>query len=67
MFMKAFASWDRFILPYPFTECCVMYGVPVSISPDVSGAGQEACRRGLEDELNRITRAVDSLYGHQIS
>ncbi|MCJ7615574.1 MAG: lysophospholipid acyltransferase family protein, partial [Desulfobacterales bacterium] len=26
--MKVFSSWDRFILPYPFTKCLGIYGKP---------------------------------------
>ena len=64
--LKVFASWDRFLLPFPFTESCVMYGTPVSVPGHTDGEEQEVYRVRLEEELNRITRAVDQYYGHEI-
>lgn len=64
--LKVFASWDRFLLPYPFTECCVMYGTPISVPHNTDGEGQEVYRVRLEEELNRITKTVDQYYGHRI-
>jgi len=64
--IKIFASWDRFILPYPFTEGCIIYGRPMSVSSQLGGEGQEVCRVRLEEELNRITREADRYYGHEI-
>jgi len=64
--IKVFASWDRFILPYPFTEGSVIYGTPISVSWNIDGEGQEACRIRVEEELNRITKTADYYYGHTI-
>lgn len=64
--LKIFASWDRFILPYPFTEGSVIYGTPISVPWNIDGKGQEAYRIRVEEELNRITRTVDYYYGHAI-
>jgi len=64
--IKIFASWDRFILPYPFTEGRIIYGRPVSVSSRLGVEEQEVCRVRLEEELNRITRKVDRYYGHDI-
>lgn len=64
--VKVFASWDRFILPCPFTAATVLYGQPVSVPANVSDADREHFRLELEDELNRITRALDRRYGLQI-
>ncbi len=64
--LKIFASWDRFLLPYPFTDSCVMYGTPVSVPGNTDEEAQEVYRVRLEEELNRITRAVDRYYNHVI-
>ncbi len=64
--IKVFASWDRFIFPYPFTEGSVIYGTPISVPWNIDGEGQEACRIRVEEELNRITKTVDDYYGHTI-
>lgn len=64
--VKVFSSWDRFILPYPFNEGRVIYGEPISVPRELDPNVREMYRVRLEDELNRITKAVDSHYGHQI-
>jgi lysophospholipid acyltransferase (LPLAT)-like uncharacterized protein len=64
--IKIFASWDRFLLPYPFTECRVIFGTPVSVPTKIDAKGHESYRLRLEDELNRITKVVDRYYGHRI-
>ena len=64
--LKIFASWDRFILPYPFTEGSIIYGAPIAVPLDIDGDGQEVYRNKLEKELNRITRIADQYYGHNI-
>jgi len=64
--IKIFASWDRFILPCPFTEGSVIYGTPISVPSKLGGEVQEVYRARLEGELNRITKKVDYYYGHRI-
>jgi lysophospholipid acyltransferase (LPLAT)-like uncharacterized protein len=64
--LKVFASWDRFILPYPFSTGRVIYGTPISVPSDLDGKTRELYRAKLEDELSRITRTVDRYYGHRI-
>lgn len=65
--IKIFASWDRFILPYPFTEGRLIYGRPISMPSKLDVEEQEVYRVRLEEELNRITRKVDHYYGHEIA
>lgn len=64
--MKIFSSWDRFILPYPFTRCRLLFGKPVSVPSSSDKIKLENCRTALECELNRITKSVDRHFGHQI-
>jgi lysophospholipid acyltransferase (LPLAT)-like uncharacterized protein len=64
--IKVFSSWDRFILPYPFTRCRLVYGKLISVPPDADLIGLENCRKSLENELNRITKSADRHFGHQI-
>jgi lysophospholipid acyltransferase (LPLAT)-like uncharacterized protein len=64
--LKVFASWDRFILPYPFSKGRVIYGTPISVPSELDGKTRELYRAKLEDELNLITRTVDHYYGHRI-
>ncbi|MBN1841185.1 MAG: lysophospholipid acyltransferase family protein [Deltaproteobacteria bacterium] len=64
--LKVFASWDRFILPYPFNKSRVIYGTSIYVPLELDSEAREHCRLMLEEELNRITKTVDSYYGHQI-
>ncbi len=64
--MKIFSSWDRFILPLPFTACRIVYGEPVHVPPDADGAVLQECRRRVEKELRRITANADRRFGHRI-
>ncbi|WP_051881312.1 lysophospholipid acyltransferase family protein [Parvularcula oceani] len=57
-------SWDRFLLPLPFSRGVFAFGEPVRIG----GRGPEALERGrteIEEELNRITAACDRMMGHE--
>lgn len=64
--IKVFASWDRFIFPFPFTKCTAVYGDPVYIPQNADGNEEKRCLILLENELNRITSDVDRYYGHNL-
>jgi lysophospholipid acyltransferase (LPLAT)-like uncharacterized protein len=64
--VKVFPSWDRFILPYPFNKGRVIYGDPIQVPSELNPDTREVYRTKLENEMNRITREVDSYYGHNI-
>ena len=64
--MKIFNSWDRFVLPHPFTRCRVVYGSPVYVSDKADRDEEEKCRAILEEELCRITMDADRHFGHTI-
>jgi lysophospholipid acyltransferase (LPLAT)-like uncharacterized protein len=59
----AFNSWDRFLLPAPFTRCRIVYGRPVYVPAELDEHGFEAARLRLETELNRITLRADRACG----
>lgn len=64
--VKVFNSWDRFMLPMPFTTCRVLYGNPIRVPPDADKAAEEKYRRELENEMRRITAEADAHFGHVI-
>ena len=54
------SSWDRFILPFPFSKVTLNFGPPMTVSPD---ADKEIIRQKqdeLTDLLNQITRDCGS-------
>jgi lysophospholipid acyltransferase (LPLAT)-like uncharacterized protein len=63
---KIFSSWDRFVLPYPFTRCRVIFGEPVYVPQKADRRIDSKCRQLLEKELCRITMKVDQKFGHRI-
>jgi lysophospholipid acyltransferase (LPLAT)-like uncharacterized protein len=64
--IKVFNSWDRFILPYPFTNCRVIYGKLLYVPKDADREAELKCRMQLEMELRRITEDADTYFGHRI-
>jgi lysophospholipid acyltransferase (LPLAT)-like uncharacterized protein len=64
--IKVFSSWDRFVLPYPFTRCRMIFGKLISVPVNADQIVLENCRKALENELNHITKSADRHFGHQI-
>lgn len=59
-----FSSWDRFILPKPFSCCVVRFGKPFFVPRRLTHHQFEQFRLKLEEELNRITREADAMARH---
>lgn len=62
---KVFNSWDRFMLPYPWTRGVIIYGRPIDVPPKTDAETIDRCARRLEQELNRITTQADEHFGHR--
>ena len=58
---KVFASWDRFVLPYPFSKVLFLWGDPVYVARDVNGDTIEALRQQVESALVSLTEAADTM------
>ncbi len=57
-----FRSWDRMILPLPFSTIVLAFGRPIEIPTGLAPEGYEALRLELENEMKRITyQAVDEV------
>ena len=61
---KIFKSWDRFLLPYPWTKGIVAYGHPIEVPARADAEEIQRCAFQLEQELNRITAEADAYFGH---
>lgn len=48
-------SWDRFMIPKPFSRLRIRYGVPRHVPRDASADTLEEIARELEEELKRFT------------
>lgn len=64
-------SWDRFIIPRPFTRGVVQMGPHLRVPPGLRGEALEEWRRRLEETVQAITedteRRFDELYRQGIS
>jgi lysophospholipid acyltransferase (LPLAT)-like uncharacterized protein len=57
---KRFASWDRFLLPYPFSSGVFVWGEPIYYR---GGEEQETFRLRIEQALRETTLRADELAG----
>lgn len=62
---RVLASWDRFVLAWPFSRGVFVWGDPVAVPKDADGEALEAARRELEARLNAITGEADRLVGRE--
>jgi lysophospholipid acyltransferase (LPLAT)-like uncharacterized protein len=54
-----FRSWDRFQLPWPFTQGVIHVGAPIAVPPALDEAGLELWRLRLEGALRSHTQITD--------
>lgn len=59
-------SWDRLLLPRPFSHCILIYGKPIHVPKDASLETLERATRKLQAELRRITEEADAHFGIRI-
>lgn len=53
---KRLRSWDRMLIPKPFSRAVFLYGEPITVARD---ADAEAASRALESTLNALAKRVD--------
>ena len=51
-------TWDRFLIPYPFSKGVLYWGEPMNVSKDDD---LEAARIRLEQRLTEMTAKVDQM------
>lgn len=56
---KHFASWDRFMVPYPCSRGLYLWGTPIWVPREVDESILEAKRMELETTLTRMTAEAD--------
>ncbi len=52
-------SWDRFLIPKPFSTVVVGWQMPVPVSPAIDSESLEATRQEIENALERARTAVE--------
>jgi lysophospholipid acyltransferase (LPLAT)-like uncharacterized protein len=57
---KQLKSWDRFLVPQPFSRIAVRWGVPLRVD---RGDEPAAVRAELEAKLNALQQSADDAVG----
>lgn len=52
-----FRSWDRFVLPLPFSRVTMNYGPAITVPPNADKQSLDQKQEELNQSLNRITQA----------
>jgi lysophospholipid acyltransferase (LPLAT)-like uncharacterized protein len=60
---KLFASWDRYMVPYPFSTGLFCYGRPLWVSREADETALETARVELETVLNQLTDQAEKDVG----
>jgi lysophospholipid acyltransferase (LPLAT)-like uncharacterized protein len=60
---KRLKSWDRFVIPMPFSKGAVVFGDPVWVPRAADAGRREALREGLEKEMREIDRQAAGIAG----
>ena len=60
---KVIQSWDRFILPLPFSRGVFHWGDPIFVDRKLDEEGMEAKRVELENALTKLTQRTDQSLG----
>lgn len=55
-------SWDRLLVPFPFSRVAYIVGQPISVPADASADLMEAKRQELEMSLQTITAQADASF-----
>lgn len=57
---KVLGSWDKTVIPLPFSRVKMVFGKPLLIDKNIDEKGLEIKRNELEEELNRVTDMADT-------
>ncbi len=60
-------SWDRFLIPKPFSTVCVRWGPRIAVPASLEPAAFERLRREVEAKLRALQDQTDREYGWQES
>ena len=62
-FGKTLSSWDRYIIPLPFSRVVILHGEPIPVPRQLSAEEMENKRLQLQNALQGLTRQADELMG----
>ena len=59
-------TWDRFVLPWPFSRGLLLFGAPVTVPAERRLGALEETRRQVEAALIALTQEADRRCGHPV-
>jgi lysophospholipid acyltransferase (LPLAT)-like uncharacterized protein len=59
---KKLSSWDKYLIPYPFTQAVAVLGNPITIPTNADHEQLESYRLQLEQVLHQITQEADVYF-----
>jgi lysophospholipid acyltransferase (LPLAT)-like uncharacterized protein len=57
-------SWDRFMVPKPFSKSIMIFGDPIEIPVGASKEEMEVIRKQIETEMHRLEAEAEARMGH---
>lgn len=57
-------SWDRLMIPFPFSRVVYVVGSPISVPAETTPTQLEQKRQELEERLRTITGQADTYFAH---
>jgi lysophospholipid acyltransferase (LPLAT)-like uncharacterized protein len=57
-----FNSWDRFVLPLPFSKSVAIYGEPIAVPSNLNDEAFEDFRRMVEEKMIKLENFADHLF-----
>ncbi len=58
-------TWDRYMIPKPFSKIAICYGEPIWIPENARGEALENYRKLFEDRMNNAAKWCDDYFGVQ--
>jgi lysophospholipid acyltransferase (LPLAT)-like uncharacterized protein len=58
-----FRSWDKYIVPLPFSKGIILFGDPISVPQGANAEEVESLRLRLQDEMNRLQDEAEARMG----
>lgn len=59
-------TWDRFVLPWPFSRGVLLFGEPIAVPQERSLQALEETRKQVEDSLIALTQEADRRCGRPL-
>jgi len=63
---KVMNSWDRFLLPLPFSRGVFVWGPPIAVDAGANDTAMEQARLAVENALNEASEKADTLSGQPV-